>query len=463
MSIVDDSCLDDYKHCRYFLNDFFPEVEPLDFYYDLFPHNECKGEMNSDYSKPNAIYFYREEGGERLKRRIMLDDTFESDYTAYVEDNSFALCSGLTYRGNANTLANAQNLNALIFDIDGVGVDELKNLFHRIEHWEKNSPRLLGVGLPRPTYLVLSGTGMHLYYVMKEPIPLFPNIKMQMKTLKYHLTSRLWDWKNTSKVKSRQYQSISQGFRMVGSKNNKYGNSVIAFKTGDRVTIEYLNQFCLKDEFKVDLTKIFRPTKTRLEDAKIKFPEWYQRVIVEKQPNHSKKWHLNKGLYNWWLNRADEIEGGHRYFFMMCLAIYAYKCDISKKQLKDDLENKVFSILASKGHSNKLTKQDMRSALESYDKALQCFTIDDVEHVSGLRITRNRRNYRSQSEHLKIARFTRDLINKNWRDGAGRPVGSGEKKELVLEWRRNNPTGKKIECHRETGLSRPTIDKWWTS
>lgn len=25
----------------------------------------------------------------------------------------------------------------------------------------------------------------------------------------------------------------------------------------------------------------------------------------------------------------------------------------------------------------------------------------------------------------------------------------------------NNPNGKKIDCHRDTGITRPTIDKWW--
>lgn len=45
----------------------------------------------------------------------------------------------------------------------------------------------------------------------------------------------------------------------------------------------------------------------------------------------------------------------------------------------------------------------------------------------------------------------------------GRPKGSGTKQAIIQAWRKNNPGGKKIDCHRETGLSRPTIDKWWDS
>ena len=55
--------------------------------------------------------------------------------------------------------------------------------------------------------------------------------------------------------------------------------------------------------------------------------------------------------------------------------------------------------------------------------------------------------------------FVRDEINHNtnWRAGNGRKP----KKEAVEEWRLAHPDGTKAECHRETGLSRPTIDKWW--
>ena len=31
----------------------------------------------------------------------------------------------------------------------------------------------------------------------------------------------------------------------------------------------------------------------------------------------------------------------------------------------------------------------------------------------------------------------------------------------VVEWRQLHPDGKKIECERETGLSRHTVLKWW--
>lgn len=50
---------------------------------------------------------------------------------------------------------------------------------------------------------------------------LFPNIKVQLKSLKYDLTFRMLEYKGASKLKAIQYQLINQCFRMVGSLNDK--------------------------------------------------------------------------------------------------------------------------------------------------------------------------------------------------------------------------------------------------
>lgn len=49
----------------------------------------------------------------------------------------------------------------------------------------------------------------------------------------------------------------------------------------------------------------------------------------------------------------------------------------------------------------------------------------------------------------------------NWREGNGRPKGSGTAQARVYEWRQQHPEGRKADCHRETGLDPKTIRKWW--
>lgn len=34
-------------------------------------------------------------------------------------------------------------------------------------------------------------------------------------------------------------------------------------------------------------------------------------------------------------------------------------------------------------------------------------------------------------------------------------------KEIVQKWRLEHPNGKKSDCIRDTGLTKPTVYKWW--
>ena len=166
-------------------------------------------------------------------------------------------------------------------------------------------------------------------------------------------------------------------------------------------------------------------------------------------------------LYHWWLRRIGEIKGGHRYFFLMCMAIYAYKCGVSKKQLCQDMQE-AFEDLQMVKHENVLTEDDVKSALEAYDKEYFNFTIADIEALTDVRIERNKRNGRKQDLHLRLARGQLAILKQAGEKSQGRPVGSGTAQAKVLEWRRQNPDGRKIDCRRDTGLDPKTIRKWWS-
>ena len=57
--------------------------------------------------------------------------------------------------------------------------------------------------------------------------------------------------------------------------------------------------------------------------------------------------------------------------------------------------------------------------------------------------------------HLEIPRRRRLLSGTV--SGGGRPAAQ----DLVYEWRRQHPEGRKADCHRDTGLDPKTIRKWW--
>jgi hypothetical protein len=452
-----------YREQIEYLSNQYDEIDGYDFYKYIFPNNENKGEFNKDFSKPNAIYLYEDEqdkdSDRMLRRRIMLNDTWEDDYLEYIECNPSTLCSGLAYRGRTNKIAHAQQMNAMVFDLDGVGLDELMNLFLRF-----GKDAIIFRTLPMPTFVVSSGSGLHVYYVFKEPLDLFPNIKLQLKKLKYKLTFRMWEYKSTSQEKAIQYQSINQGFRMVGSVNSKYDPSlpIRAFEIGKRITLDDLNPY-VREEDRVDLLKPFRPSQMTREQAKESYPEWYERVVVNKD-NKQKKWDI-KGktngsdpyaLYHWWMRQVDQIRGGHRYFFLMCMAIYACKCDVPKKKLKEDMY-KMLVVLQGIEHKNPITEKDVISALEAYDKEYYNFKIDDIEHLTDVRIERNKRNGRKQAQHIKYMNGIKALKKQMGEEvNEGRP----SKEQVVKDYLKEHPTARKVDVIRGTGLSKPTVYKY---
>ena len=446
---------DNYAEMTEFLSAQFEQINGFDYYLDIFPNNEKQGDMHTDFSHPNAIFVYKDDSLGKKRTKVMFNDTWEDDYLELIECQESAICGGLSYRGKRNLLEKAQRLHAFMFDLDEVGADEIRTLFLRFG----NAPDTVRA-LPYPTYVVCSGTGLHVVYVLDVPIDLYPNIKLQAKAFKYALTEKMWEYKGTTRLKAKQYQSINQGYRMVGSVNEKHGKEVVAFRTGEKVSLEYLNSY-VSEESRIDVLKPFRPSKMTRAQAKENFPEWYERVIV-KGDKRPKKWDIRgksgTALYDWWLSQADKVEGGHRFYFLMCMSIYAAKVDIPKSQLKKDMYE-IFEKLKTVAHKNPLTEEDIESALEVYSKEYYNFTLDDIEKLCGWQIPRNKRNGRKQKDHIRRITLLRDddYPDGTWRNKDGRP----DKKTEVALFRHNNPNASKAECIRATGLSKPTVYKWW--
>ena len=406
--------------------------------------NEAPGKF-----KGNPVIIGHNDG--RMHRKILFEDTF-FDVLAEFQAMEWAFLSGCSYFGRVNSAERQNKLFALIFDIDDVTANTLNNFL---------SGAIDGGIYPIPNFIVESGHGIHLYYVLEEPLSLFPHIKNQVKNLKYYLTRRMWN-RYTSRIKDPQYQGINQAFRIVGGKTKE--DAPIARTRAWRVrtapfTIEELNEYA-EPEYQVDTGRLFPRTQYTLEQAKEKFPDWYARVI--EGGGERGQWQAKEDLYYWWLNKltAGNASYGHRYFAVMSLAIYAAKCGIYDRERVRNDAIKLIPILTRANPANPFTETDIDSALDCLDSRYTTFPRHDIEKLTAINITPNKRNGREQSKHLQIARFARDLNyseENGWRNNNGAP----EKKRIVYEWRRKNPDGRKIDCERETGVSRPTVLKWW--
>lgn len=432
-----------FSSCKY---EKFKAAAASDFYRDLFPENTFEARLgwHAEYpktNKGNGVLVYTEKSiktDKTFKRtKLVFDDLKE---LKKFQENECAFISPIAYFGKERTAANARLLFALVFDLDEVGYEELDNFF---------GYHLYQKHYPRPTYVVNSGGGVHLYYILKTPLTMIPKNQERIKKIKYALTKMMWN-EDTSRLKEIQYQGINQGFRLVGSKTKK-GETVTAWKTGEKIDVEEFINYIDKDlqeEFKINETKL------SLDEAKKKYPEWYHQRIELKRNRMS--WTCKRDLYNWWKRRAKNIVVHHRYFYIMSLAIYAQKCGISEEELKKDAYG-FLDLMNRIAPENPFTEDDVNSALEMYQECYRSFPRDEIARITAFDIPKNKRNGRTRKENLEIARFIRDM---NQKKKGTKWNGRKSYQKAVFQFLDMNPNARAEEFCEITNMSRRVFFKY---
>ena len=432
-----------------YLNRYFDELPPLDFYRSLFPIGELEERGKQEQGKYNAIAVellpVADTDQANARRHIITDDLRRIE--DLLKSDNFIIISPISYAGKSRVAANARFIYAIAIDLDGITEEHyLADLFFQMKNGF----------IPQPTYTVFSGTGIHLYYQLEEPLPCFKNIVKQLAELKKALTKKIWNKYTTELYDRPQIESLFQGFRMVGG-ITKTGGRTRAFSTGEPVSIDYLNSFV---EEKARLTEYRYKSRLTLAEAKQKYPEWYNDRIVEKKRRGV--WTTKRDLFDWWVREIKSGAAvGHRYFCIMVLAIYAKKAGIDRQELEQTAFElvKPFDRLTQE-QNNRFTREDVLAALEMYNDNYITFPIDSIVNLTDIPIEKNKRNYRTQTTHLEIARATKTILK---RVGEMNPEGRPSKEAAVIEWRQQHPAGTKAECIAATGISKSTVYRHWSA
>lgn len=86
---------------------------------------------------------------------------------------------------------------------------------------------------------------------------------------------------------------------------------------------------------------------------------------------------------------------------------------------------------------------------------------EKISKMTAIHIMPNKRNGRKQEVHLMGSRVLQEINdrinNTNWRDGNGRK----SKSDIVLSWMLDNQDKRKVDCIKDTGLTKPTVYKYW--
>ena len=435
----------------------YPEIDCHDFYRDIFPLGSFERAGHQEDCKPNGLALaitQCADGTSRGRHRIIFDDLSELEQLSQLP---FVIISPISYFGRSRKATNASLMYALTLDIDYVNAENLCWLLNR-----RINTKPMFNAVPEPTYIVNSGHGLHLYYVFERPIPMYPDNQKELLRLKQFLVNMIWDKYTSYKPQNKECLGLVQGFRMVGGASKVPGEVVKAFKTGKKCTVEWLESFDRSNGLNINIKQ---KQGLSLDEAKQLYPQWYEKRVVKGARAGIPNWRPKRDLYDWWLRKANaQATYGHRYFCVMALAIFAIKCGIEREELEKDAL-KLQKELTGRG-DKPFTVADTFAALEAYNEDYRTFPRASLERLTAIEMPANKRNGRTQAEHLARNRVLQEFDDPNgeWRNKNGRPKGSTNKrypkKDLILDYAKQHPDATQRQIAKVLGISLPTVNKW---
>ena len=97
--------------------------------------------------------------------------------------------------------------------------------------YQSDPTRTVPLTFPRPQIIVNSGSGIHIYYLLETPHPMFNDGYPILNKIKKELTRRVWNIGTTHEdPKHPQFQGNCQGFRLPGTQT-KTRQKVTAFQS----------------------------------------------------------------------------------------------------------------------------------------------------------------------------------------------------------------------------------------
>ena len=425
------------------------DTPPAEFYRDVFPLGSL-ADANAQENGKYACRLYRQE-----------------NYSQYVNDdlksvlactsNDTAVMSFVSYAGRGESKDKARELYALMLKVNLPEEISCKYVYHALWQLEYVTSTM-GYDFPRsprilPTYILTDDSYETLYfcYVLWAPLPMYHHLHKRIQRL-YDALSRaihkIWDivmWDDMQQRFIYKYEcqkplpdSIFQRYPVVGTKCGT--GTLKAYKTGKRYHLEELNALVPK----ASQVELYNPQMS-LEEAKEKYPDWYTRRIVQHRKTSKSQTFQNKpALYQWFLKKVLENPPEIKPGAMEALASYAAKCGISEHSFNEDLKA-LHGVLAFR-FPDAIVAEHEQTARELFDDdplSLKYWRTDVISECSGIPIEPNKRNYRTQKEHLKLVHE------------------SQSRKDEIVSWHKAHPGGTQTQCSTELGISRKTVSKWW--
>ena len=448
------NCLNESSNGYLFENIVAQKIDNFEMYQDIFSTQplETKQGKQESYDQGEYVLIATminnncKENERKVITRLIFDGLEE--LKKIINDNKYdnQFLAPISFCGKNATRENARFMYALVIDLDNLCKSKGRDNYWGMRMFDYYISRKW---FYEPNYMVVSGHGLHLYYVFERPIAMYDyNINL-MYELKKRIIDRIWNDDIIIKETKKQYGNSIQNFRIAGTKTKIKGLNTQAYFINKEKFTPYMlaERTLMSEKEKKQYIDMIPLDRISLAEAKRKWPIWYQERIVEKK--EPKRWHIKRALYDWYLREIKEkAQVSHRYYCCLNLVSYAQKCDIDYEELKKDLYD-ILPILDERttDETNHFTEQDLKDALSCYKNKLHNFKAKYMEESSGFDFPKNKRNYRKQKIHLKIIRNTKEILRQ-------------EKEEKIFDYLNNGGDNRISMIMKNFNISKPTAIKY---
>lgn len=446
------------------------EISGATFYQDYLFRQLYNGEISPEYKVMLTVY--DAEKGNKV-HKVEVDEIEE-----YLNFDDVALSPCLFYcNWRRKKLLNY--VSAFVLDIDRLRPLHLQRFFKLFDE-----SRLL-----KPTFIANSGSGVHFYYLLDEMLPIDSVDNEVNNLIADEIYKKLYDdVKNKEKWKDAQRHWIGQDYRVVNSKT-KFNQRSQIFKIGEIYTIEqlvehydisidtdkrYASKSMIKyasniaKDLKIEPPDFSNSSETgafirKNKDAAYQVREQRRKQRKEKEKNRKKAFSNPTTWYKNTLNYMKEhTTAGYRFSSMKALAAIANIEKVPRNDFVNDIKELAAYWAVYDWKGDNFNQNNVEAIIRYYDNAEKYTpSSETLEEWLGYSFRRvgSKRNGRTQADHLGRARAVQNFDDPEglWRNKEGRP----DKALIVKQWREAHPEGKKMDCERDTGLSRHTILKWW--
>ena len=459
----------------------------------------------------------RKQEKEIWRSLIVCDDLskVEACINRYGKTSSEFYMSPHSYIGRKRTARNERWTYACIVEVDHPKT-KMEN-GHRVQEgviqllWDWKT---IHKYLP-PSAVVCSGSGVHLVYFLDRPYCIRSDRqKQQWDNFRSKFVKEVWtDFVTKAPI---QNENHCQSFRMPGTRTKK-GQLTEAFwiEKERRYTLQELFSQVEQDApleydesvpfetmaerfmdayysavYEPDMEMLMhkpehmpkgeRHLSVKMMAAKEAWPEWYEDRVVKKLPARKPgQWKTPVKTYEWYLRTAKiGAFEGCRYHRMHGLAEFAVKAGIPYDRYVKDAEE-LYEALRSVKASEPFRRVEYLKARDEYFKEIARRStrkwFEEKARIPMKPPAKRNGNKRKDHLHAKYlidkdtgrrrineCKANREIVLEDMR-AAGEITGRPKKADEVKSWRAAHPEGSKAACIKETGLSKPTVYKWWNS